>query len=126
MMKRPRLHRSFYVGMIAIAGLLTLSYFPLSRIRAANVRGTILPSAGKPLVNLKNPQNLKLTTRDRRPPHCRPAQPRPQPWPRRILTPMARPTLSPDTRLQTAASSPCFAATATPSLQLIPLFMSRP
>jgi hypothetical protein len=61
MMKRPRLSRPFCVSMLAIAGLLVLSYFPLSRIRAANVRATILPSAGKPLVNLKTSQNLKLT-----------------------------------------------------------------
>jgi len=47
--------------MLAIAGLLVLSYFPLSRIRAANAGATILPSAGKPLVNLKAAQNLKLT-----------------------------------------------------------------
>jgi Divergent InlB B-repeat domain len=47
--------------MLALAGLLIVSYFPLSRIRAANAGATILPSAGKPLVNLKTPQNLKLT-----------------------------------------------------------------
>jgi hypothetical protein len=47
--------------MLALAGLLVFSYFPLSRIRAANAGATILPSSGKPLVNLKTPQNLKLT-----------------------------------------------------------------
>ena len=61
MMKRPRLRRPFYVSLLAIAGLLFLSYFPLARIRAANAGATILPSAGKPLVNLQNPQNLKIT-----------------------------------------------------------------
>jgi hypothetical protein len=61
MMKRPRLRRYFCVSMLAIAGLLVLSYFPLSRIRAANAGATILPSAGKPLVNLKNPQGLKVS-----------------------------------------------------------------
>jgi len=60
-MKRPRLNRSFCVSMLALAGLLVVSYFPLSGIRAANPGATILPSAGKPLVNLKTPQNLKLT-----------------------------------------------------------------
>ena len=61
MMKRPRLSRPFCVSMLAIAGLLVLSYFPLSRIRAANAGATILPSAGKPLVNLKTPQNVRVT-----------------------------------------------------------------
>jgi hypothetical protein len=63
MMKRPRLTRPFYLTLLAILGLLLVSYFPLTRIRAANAGATILPSpsAGKPLVNLKNPQNLKIT-----------------------------------------------------------------
>jgi len=61
MTMRPRLSRPFCVSMLALAGLLILSYFPLSRIRAANAGATVLPSAGKPLVNLKTPQNLKLT-----------------------------------------------------------------
>lgn len=61
MMKRPRLPRSFYVSLLAIAGLLFLSYFPLARIRAANAGATILPSAGKPLVDLKKPQSVKIT-----------------------------------------------------------------
>jgi hypothetical protein len=47
--------------MLALAGLLVLSYFPLSGIRAASAEATILPSAGKPLVNLKSPQTLKVT-----------------------------------------------------------------
>jgi hypothetical protein len=61
MMQRLRLSRPICVSVLAIAGLLLLSYFPLSRIRAANAGATILPSAAKPLVNLKTPQNLKLT-----------------------------------------------------------------
>jgi hypothetical protein len=63
MIKRPRLSRSFCVSMLAAASILVLflSYFPLSRIRAANTGATILPSAGKPLVNLRVPQNLKVT-----------------------------------------------------------------
>jgi len=61
MTMRPRLSRPVCVSMLALAGLLILSYFPLSRIRAANAGATVLPSAGKPLVNLKTPQNLKLT-----------------------------------------------------------------
>jgi hypothetical protein len=61
MMKRPRLSRPLCVSILALAGLLVLSYFPLSRIRAANAGATILPSAGKPLVNLKTAQNLKVT-----------------------------------------------------------------
>jgi hypothetical protein len=61
MMLRPRLSRFVYFTLLAIAGLLVLSYFPLSRIRAANAGATILPSTGKPLVNLKNPQSLQIT-----------------------------------------------------------------
>ena len=61
MMKSLRLPRPFYLSLLAIAGLLFLSYFPLAKIRAANAGATILPSAGKALVNLNNPQNLKLT-----------------------------------------------------------------
>jgi hypothetical protein len=61
MMKRPRLRHPYYICLLAIAGLLFLAYFPLARIRAANARATILPSAGKPLVHLKNTQTLKVT-----------------------------------------------------------------
>src|ERR1700722_17826274 len=61
MMKRPRLSRPFTFTLVALAGLIALSYFPLARIRAANDGATILPSAGKPLVNLKSPQTLKVT-----------------------------------------------------------------
>jgi hypothetical protein len=61
MMKRLRLSRPICVSVLALAGLLAFSYFPLSRIRAANSGATILPSAGKPLVNLKTPRNLELT-----------------------------------------------------------------
>jgi hypothetical protein len=61
MIKRARLSRPFCVSMLALAGLLIFSYFPLSRIRAANAGATILRSAGKPLVNLETPQNPKLT-----------------------------------------------------------------
>src|ERR1700733_8605222 len=60
-MMRPRLSRPFTFTLVALAGLIALSYFPLARIRAANVGATILPSVGKPLVNLKTPQNPKLT-----------------------------------------------------------------
>jgi len=61
MTMRPRLSSPFCVSMLALAGLLVVSYFPLSRIRAANAGATVLPSAGKPLVNLKNPHAVKLT-----------------------------------------------------------------
>lgn len=61
MMKRPRLSRPFCVSMLALAGLLVFSYFPLSRIRAANAGATILPSAGKPLVNLKSSLTPAIT-----------------------------------------------------------------
>ena len=60
MMKRPRLDRPVCVSLLAIAGLLVLSFFPVSRIRA-NAGATILPSAGKPPVNLKTAQNVKVT-----------------------------------------------------------------
>ncbi len=66
MTQRPRVSRpiyvsSIYVSMAALAVLLVVSYFPLSAIRAASSGATILPSAAKPLVNLKNPQTLKVT-----------------------------------------------------------------
>jgi hypothetical protein len=61
MMLRPRLNRYFYLGLLALTCLLVLSYFPLARIRAANLGATILPSTGKPLVNLKSSQSLKVT-----------------------------------------------------------------
>jgi hypothetical protein len=66
MTQRPRVSRPIYVSLIyvslaALAALLVISYFPFSAIRAANSGATILPSAGKPLVNLKNPQTLKVT-----------------------------------------------------------------
>jgi hypothetical protein len=61
MKKRPRLRHPYSVCLLAIAGLLFLAYFPLARIRAANAGATILPSTGKPLVNLKNTHNLKVT-----------------------------------------------------------------
>jgi hypothetical protein len=61
MTQRPRVSRPIYVSMAALAALLVISYFPLSAIRAANSGATILPSTGKPLVNLKNPQTVKVT-----------------------------------------------------------------
>ncbi len=61
MMKCFRLRRPVYVGLLAVAGLFFLSYFPLAKIWAAKEGATILPSAGKPLVNLKSPQTLKMT-----------------------------------------------------------------
>lgn len=61
MIERTRLSQRFYFSLLAIAGLLFLSHLALARIRAANVGATIRPSASKPLVNLKNPQNLKVT-----------------------------------------------------------------
>ena len=47
MMKRPRLHRPVYLSLLAITGLLFLSYFPLAKIRAANAgaANTITSSA---------------------------------------------------------------------------------
>ena len=61
MMMRPRLSRSTTLSLVALVAILLLSYFPLTHTRAANVSASILPSAGKPLVNLKNPQTVKLT-----------------------------------------------------------------
>ena len=61
MMKRPRLNRPFCLTLLAISVLLALTYFPLTNIRAANSGAKILPSTGKPLVNLKSPQTLKPT-----------------------------------------------------------------
>jgi hypothetical protein len=61
MMMRPRLSRSTSLSLIALVAILLLSYFPLTHTRAANVTASILPSQGKPLVNLKNPQTAKLT-----------------------------------------------------------------
>jgi hypothetical protein len=62
MMLRPRLSRTTSLSLVALVAVLVLSYFPLAHTRAANVSASILlPSAGKPLVNLKNPQSLKFT-----------------------------------------------------------------
>ena len=61
MMMRPRLSRTTSLSLVALVATLFLSYFPLAHTRAANVSASILPSAGKPLVNLKNPQSLKVT-----------------------------------------------------------------
>src|SRR5450755_1610586 len=63
MIERIRLHRAFCLTLIAVTGLLVLSYSPLTRTRAANPGATILASgnAGKPLVNLKNGPSLKIT-----------------------------------------------------------------
>ena len=61
MTQRRRVSRSSSLLLLAIITLVSLSYFPLSRTRAASVTATVLPSAGKPLVNLKNPQSLKVT-----------------------------------------------------------------
>jgi Abnormal spindle-like microcephaly-assoc'd, ASPM-SPD-2-Hydin len=60
-MKCPRLNRPLCLALLAVTGVLVLSYFPLSRIRAANSGATVMPSAGKPLVNLKSAENLKVT-----------------------------------------------------------------
>ncbi len=60
-MMRPRLSRSATLSLVALVAILLVSYFPLAHTRAANVTASILPSAGKPLVNLKNPQTVKLT-----------------------------------------------------------------
>ncbi len=61
MIKRARLSHPIYPALLAIAGLLFLSHFALARIRAAGTGATIHPSAGKPLVNLRNPHNLQVT-----------------------------------------------------------------
>ncbi|MGA6982751.1 MAG: Ig-like domain repeat protein [Candidatus Sulfotelmatobacter sp.] len=61
MIQRRRVCRSSFLLLLAIITLVSLSYFPLSRTRAASVTATVLPSAGKPLVHLKNPQSLKVT-----------------------------------------------------------------
>jgi hypothetical protein len=56
MMQRLRLSHSFFLTLLAVAGLAALAYFPLHGIRAAGTGATILASAGKPLVNLKSSQ----------------------------------------------------------------------
>jgi hypothetical protein len=58
---RHRLSRPLYFTLLVIASLVVVSYFPLSRIRAAHAGATILPSAGKPPVNLQNPQSVSVT-----------------------------------------------------------------
>ncbi|HEY6768254.1 MAG TPA: choice-of-anchor D domain-containing protein [Candidatus Sulfotelmatobacter sp.] len=57
---RPRLTRASYLCLLTLTGLLALSYLPLATTRAGSVGATILPSAGKPLVNLKSSRNLKF------------------------------------------------------------------
>jgi hypothetical protein len=61
MMMRPRLSRSASLSLVAVVAILVLAYFPFAHTRAASVTASILPSQGKPLVNLKNPQTAKLT-----------------------------------------------------------------
>src|SRR5579863_8949764 len=61
MMMRPRLSRTTSLSVVGFVAIILLSYFPLAHTRAANVSASILPSAGKPLVNLKNPQTVNLT-----------------------------------------------------------------
>jgi len=61
MMLRLRLSRTCGLVLLAITTLLVVSYFPFAGTHAATTGATILPSAGKPLVNLKNPQTLKVT-----------------------------------------------------------------
>jgi hypothetical protein len=61
MMMRPRLSRTTSLSLVSLVAILLLSYFPLAHTRAANVSASILPSAGKPLVNLKNPHAVKLS-----------------------------------------------------------------
>jgi hypothetical protein len=61
MMMRSRLNQTIYFCLAALLALVAITYFPLAGTHAANVSATILPSAGKPLVNLKNPQSLKFT-----------------------------------------------------------------
>jgi hypothetical protein len=61
MNQRSRVSRSSSLALLAIITLVSLSYFPLSRTRAASVTATVLPSAGKPLVNFENTQSLKVT-----------------------------------------------------------------
>ena len=60
-MKFRRLHRGFNLVLLGTAGLIVLFHFALTRIQAANAGATIVSSAAKPLVNLKNPQNLRIT-----------------------------------------------------------------
>jgi len=60
MTMRPRLSRIFSLAVLAVITLL-FAYFPLGKIRAGSARATILPSAGKPLVNLKSPQAPAFT-----------------------------------------------------------------
>jgi len=61
MMLRLRLSRTCGLALLAITTLLVVSYFPFAGTHAATTGATILPNAGKPLVNLKNPQTLKVT-----------------------------------------------------------------
>jgi hypothetical protein len=61
MMLRLRLSRACGLALLAITTLLVVSYFPFAGTHAATTGATILSSAGKPLVNLKNPQTLKVT-----------------------------------------------------------------
>ena len=57
----PRPSRTLSFALLAVVTLILLAYFPFSKIRAANSGATILPSAGKPLVNLKGSLAPKLT-----------------------------------------------------------------
>jgi hypothetical protein len=61
MLKRSPLARSLALSLFAVAGLAALSYYPVAKIRAAGSAAKVLPSAGKPLVNLKTPQTGAFT-----------------------------------------------------------------
>ncbi|MGA3193555.1 MAG: hypothetical protein ABSD39_01005, partial [Terriglobales bacterium] len=60
MMLRPRsAHPAWVFSSVVCCLLLSLVYFPLSKIVASSP-ARILPSAGKPLVNFKTPQSAKI------------------------------------------------------------------
>ena len=55
------MNKAFNLALIAVAGLVVLLYPSMTRIQAANAGATILANAAKPLVNLKNPQSIRIT-----------------------------------------------------------------
>ncbi len=59
-MNLSSVNRALWSSLPLLACLPLLSFLPQSQVHAANAAAAILPSAGKPLVRLRNPQTLKL------------------------------------------------------------------
>jgi hypothetical protein len=57
------LNLAYDLTLLAMAGVVVLSYAPLTAIQAASAGATMLPCAGEPLVKPLNRQTLQVTYR---------------------------------------------------------------